>query len=342
MLAPWILAFALSAFVIYLSGSRLPALGKCIATRFGIAATSFGLFVLAIITSLPELSVTLSALLREEAPNLALGNIMGSNNFNVAIIAMLEATFAGGAFLKAVDARRYTRTLWLIAGSTALVGAGVLLGGRAGGPLISVLLFSVPIVAIFVLESATGRRSRTESASDGDEAPEGSPRGWGARFALLSAAVVVAGFFMAISANALALHEFIIGGRVLILGQTFVGTLLVAVATSLPEVTVAFASVRIAGSADMAMGTLLGSNSINILIFALGAPLLMLKTGSSAWGGVSSVNLVNVVTALALTGIALVGMRLDWTRRRAWQPKALVALMVPVYLAGLALVRVLS
>ncbi len=88
--------FFVATGVIFLSGSRLPVHAKILADRLGISATAVGLFVLAIITSLPELSVTLSAMLRQQAPDLALGNILGSNNFNIVAMAALEFTLIGG------------------------------------------------------------------------------------------------------------------------------------------------------------------------------------------------------------------------------------------------------
>jgi len=122
------------------------------------------------------------------------------------------------------------------------------------------------------------------------------------------------------------------------LGRTFVGTLFVAVATSLPEITVAFGAVRKARSADMALGTLLGSNSINLVIFAIGAPFLMFDRGRSGWSEIPPIHMINVVVALVLTFIVLAGMRtkvLDSGRAVA---RAATAVLVPIYLVGLFLI----
>jgi len=330
--------FVTGALAIYLSGGRLAEAGTRLAARLGVGATALGLFGLAVITSLPELTVTLAAMLRENTPNLALGNILGSNNFNATTIALLEVAFVGGWFLGAVDGRRYTRTCVLLLVLTGVVAAGVLFGASMP-PVASVLVFGLPIVAVFVIESAIGGGGSPLVEEIGGDASPTSTGSLVARFVVLAAIVVAAGFVVAISARQIADHEFVVGGGVFRLGQTFTGTLFVAVATSLPEVSVALGALRRAGSTDVALGTLLGSNSINVLIFAIGAPLLMLKPGGvSAWGAVSRGNMVSVVVAAVLTVFILLGLRPRLGRSPAWVSRTLAAAMVPIYLVGLFLV----
>lgn len=332
--------------MIFLSGGALPKLGKGIASRLGVAETTFGLFVLAIVTSLPELTITLSAMIRENAPDLALGNVLGSNNFNLTMIAALDAVFVGGPILQAVHARRYSRTCALVLAMTIVTGVGVLLGARVEGGVepgvwraaLPAVVFSVPIVIIFVYDLVRGRGMTNDESDDAEPAGGGRLPLLVSGFLLASCLVVVAGVFMSRTADIIATRQIVVAGREIVLGHTFIGTLLVAVATSLPEVTVAFAAVRYARSADMALGTLLGSNSFNVLIFALGAPLLVAKTGSSAWAGVSAANQINVVAALALTVIVFVGIRMDKARTATWVPRTLAAAMVPVYLGALYMV----
>ena len=99
--------FVVGATAIWFGGARLPQTGNRLAGKLGISATAIGLFVLSIVTSLPELSVTLVAMLKEGAPDLAFGNILGSNNFNITSIVVLELLVAG-VFLHNVDRTRYT------------------------------------------------------------------------------------------------------------------------------------------------------------------------------------------------------------------------------------------
>ncbi len=333
--------FILGGAVIFMSGSRLPVHGKVLADRLGISATAVGLFVLAIITSLPELAVTLTAMLVEDAPDLALGNILGSNNFNITAIAALEFALVGGGLLVRTDGIRFSRTCVLLVLMTAVVGAGVLYGRRVVPPSSAALVFSLPLVVLFIADSLMNRgRSgeRRDEKRPTEERVTPSP-GTGAAafsFAFLSLLVVAAGVVISRSAAVIAAHPF--GGGI-VLGQTFVGTLLVAIATSLPEVTVATAAVRSARSPDMAIGTLLGSNTINILVFAVGAPLLLSSRSETAWSGLDPVNAVNVVAGLILTLLVLAGLKVRWLHASKTRARLLALALVPVYVAALWLVR---
>ncbi|MBD3347606.1 MAG: hypothetical protein GF400_00220, partial [Candidatus Eisenbacteria bacterium] len=298
----WFTAFCAGTAVILLAGAKLPSLGKKIAWRFGVLESSVGLFGLAVITSLPELAVTISAM-RLEAPNLAFANVLGSNNFNFATAGLLSLLYGGGLFLRA-HVSRYVRTGLLLSASTVLAGLGVVAGPAMPGAL-SLLAFSLPIAALFVLESRTGGvepPETSDSAMPGERADEArlpaahATRGDILAFLAMSALVVLAGVVVSWSAKRIATHEFVTAGGPLVLGETFVGTLLVAIATSLPEVTVAFSAIRSTDSPDMALGTLMGSNSFNLLVFAVGAPFVALgPTGVvSAWSNLTELNLINV------------------------------------------------
>jgi cation:H+ antiporter len=328
--------FVVGAAAIWLGGGRLPETGNHLAGKLGISATAIGLFVLSIVTSLPELSVTLAAMLKEGAPDLAFGNIFGSNNFNITSIVVLELLVAG-TFLHNVDRARYARTCVYLLILTCISGLGVLVGPRLSSPvLLPVLLFSVPIVAIFLHDSLTHRKVQGKQTADAEARDvSGGTGGVVLRFLLLSAVVVVGGFAIAKGANGIASYKFA-GGMTL--GHTFVGTLLVAVATSMPEVSVAYAAVKRAGLEDMAMGTILGSNMVNILVFAVGAPLLAVRFSQSAWAVISVSNLLSVAAALLLTLFVLVGIVSRSHRAGRAIARSMVFLAIPIYLIALFLV----
>ena len=86
--------------------------------------------------------------------------------------------------------------------------------------------------------------------------------------------------------------------------QSFVGTLFVAAATSLPEVAVCVAALRI-GALDMAIGNLFGSNLFNILILAIDDALYL---KGPLLSDVSSVHAVSALSAIMMTGVAIVGL----------------------------------
>lgn len=98
------------------------------------------------------------------------------------------------------------------------------------------------------------------------------------------------------------------------LGETFVGTLFIALSTSLPEVVVSFAAARI-GALDLAVGNLFGSNLFNIAILGLDD---LLFTPGPLFGAVSRLHLIPAVGAMTMTGIAIVGLTFRATKRRRY------------------------
>ncbi|MFH1502070.1 MAG: hypothetical protein ABIG03_03390 [Candidatus Eisenbacteria bacterium] len=336
-------AFVVGAAIILLAGSRLPVLGKTLASHVGLDDTAAGLFVLAIITSLPEFAVTLSAMKLGSA-DLALGNVLGSNNFNLTTAGFLCLVF-GGRLLLRIDPRRYVRVGLLLVASTVVTAAGIVFGRSVGGGA-AVFAFSLPVLVLFVLEFRTAGPLEPLGALETGPALHGQPTIWTlAAFVVLAGIVVAAGILVSLAARLIAAHEFTTAAGPLVLGDTFVGTLLVAVSTSLPEVTVAYSAVRRAGSPDMALGTLLGSNSFNLLVFALGAPLMLAWTTGrgSAWSNLAeaggfaaapwvSPNLVNAAVALVLTFLVLGALR---SKRAVAAGVVLAVLSIPVYVLGL-------
>jgi cation:H+ antiporter len=86
--------------------------------------------------------------------------------------------------------------------------------------------------------------------------------------------------------------------------QTFVGTLFIAFATSVPEFVVTVSALRI-GALDMAISNLMGSNLFNILILAID-DVFYLKGPILA--NVSGLHAISAVSAIMMTGLAIVGL----------------------------------
>ena len=111
------------------------------------------------------------------------------------------------------------------------------------------------------------------------------------------------------------------------LGETFVGNVLIALSTSLPEVVISATAVRI-GAIDLAIGNLLGSNIFNVFVLSVDdffyapGPIL-----SDASGG----HLVSAVTAIAMTSIAIIGLTYRSEKKLlflAWDSLAIIMLYV--------------
>ena len=86
--------------------------------------------------------------------------------------------------------------------------------------------------------------------------------------------------------------------------ESFVGTMFIAFATSLPEIVVTFAAMRV-GAIDMAIGNLFGSNLFNIVILSIDDVFF---TQGSLLKSVSPTHAVSALSAIMMTGVAIAGL----------------------------------
>jgi cation:H+ antiporter len=121
------------------------------------------------------------------------------------------------------------------------------------------------------------------------------------------------------------------------LGKTFVGTLFLAASTSLPELAVSIAAVRL-GSIDMAVGNLLGSNIFNVFILFLDD--LFYQKGHLLKDAAES-HLVSVFSVLIMTGIVIVGITFKARGKRFWLAWDTLLILI-VYILNLILLHHLS
>jgi cation:H+ antiporter len=259
------LQFTLCVLAIGFAGAKLSVYGDVIADKTHLGGTWIGLILLATVTSLPELATGISSVGIVDVPDIALGDALGSCVFNLLLIAILD--------LLKRDTSLYSQAS---RGHILSAGFGVLLIGVVGlnllladngfnvavghvgiyAPVI-VLLYFVTMRTLFRYES---QLLQTAADQQPDQYPLLSLRQVIYRYMMAASVVVAAGIWLPYVAEDLA--------RIMGWKQSFVGTLFVAFVTSLPEMVVTIAALRI-GALDMAVGNLLGSNLFNILILAI-------------------------------------------------------------------------
>jgi cation:H+ antiporter len=143
--------FGVSAAVVLAAGTWLPAVTDDLAQALGLSQSFVGTILMAVVTTLPEMAVTLGAL-RLGALDMAIGNLLGSNLFNVLILAIDDAFHVRGPLL--VDASP------VHAGTavTALVMTGLVIIGlvmRPQGRVLRVISWvSIGLVAVYVVNGA--------------------------------------------------------------------------------------------------------------------------------------------------------------------------------------------
>jgi cation:H+ antiporter len=305
----WLIVFGVASGGVIGCGIVLARSCDEIARRTGVGGLLVGMLLLAFATSLPELLSGVTAAVAD-APDIAVGDLFGSSMANMAILAIIDLGYRRRVWLSVGIGHARLAAVAIGLTTIALFGVVAPSGLRLGPIGVEPLL----IVAAYVAAAAWVRRSgnaraRAERARAAGSAAEGPellvPTGWGTerprapirreiiRTALATAGILVTAPALALSAKGIADET--------VLGETIAGVVLVAVATSLPELVASVAAVRI-GAHDLAVGNLFGSNAFNIAILVfidaayLPGPIL---------AAVSTATLVAGVAAILLMAIAL-------------------------------------
>jgi cation:H+ antiporter len=323
-----LLQFVACSVLILWAGIRLSVYGDIIAEKTGVGGTWVGLVMLASVTSLPELVTGASAILIAGAPDIAAGDAIGSCMFNLVILAMLDVR--NPVPLSARVHQGHVLGAGFGIAQLGFLAFALLAGSRAPG-LGWVGLHSIGFMALYALAVRTlfvFERGRVAGLPEAPDAARSRTRMTlgkvllfysGAAAVLVAAASVLPGVAVRLS-------------NITGLGQTFVGSLFVAVSTSLPEVVVSMSAMRI-GALDMAVANLFGSNLFNVAIVGIDD---LLYTEGPLLAKVSGTHLIAVTSAMTMTGIAIIGLTYRAARKRfrlSWDALAIVA----VYTLGIVL-----
>jgi cation:H+ antiporter len=328
-----LLQFAASAAVIVAAGVGLARFVDRLSDLTGLGRLLAGTVLAAAATSLPELSVDLSAV-RQGDPDLAVGDLMGSSLFNLLVLAALDLSYysRGRMLSRAAAAHALSGTMTIAI--TGVAAAALLLAPRLGPPPVGEIGFG-PLSILLVYALGVRLVHFDQRASAGAERPALGARGRRREVAratlgylACAAAILLAGPRLAASASDLAAATG--------LGSTFFGTVFVALCTSLPELVVSLEALR-ARAFDLAVGNLFGSNAFNMVLLA---PLDLVHPGPLL-AAVSPSHALTAVATMVVTAVAVLGQLYSVERRRPFlEPDALlVAALVVATLLGLYLLR---
>jgi cation:H+ antiporter len=327
--------FASGAAIVWVAGSRLAACATAISARTGISGAVIGVILLGLVTSLPEVATAGTAALGGNA-DLAVNNLLGGVAFQILVIAAADMALRRRAITSTLPdpAVMLQAVLCIVILTVAL--AGTIYGDTA---IFGIGLWSGGLVVIYVagmvlLHRAGGDRAwvpppgrlRRDAADAG--AASGMEEASNLRLAVLTlgaaAVILAAGALLTLTAEAIAVTTGI--------GAQMIGLVLLAFATSLPELSSAIGAVRLR-QPGMAMGDVFGGNIADVALIAL---------VDAVYGGPPVLNSVDAFSSLAallgivLTAIYLVGM----LRRRERQAGRLgfdSIAVVAVYAGGLVL-----
>jgi cation:H+ antiporter len=284
-----------------LAGVRLTRYGDAIADKTGLGGTWIGVVLIASVTSLPELATGVSSVAVAGTPDIAVGDVLGSCAFNLLILAAVDVLNRPEGLYRAASLGHIVSSgfgvilLAVIGLGLVLSAAGLPLGlGHLGATSLAlVVLYSVAVRTVFQYERL---HVGEFSGSEPDRYPHLTLRRASIRYVLAGLVVVIAGIWLPFIGQALAQQ---MGWY-----ESFVGTLLIALVTSLPEVVVTVAAVRLR-ALDMAVGSLLGSNLFNTVILAVDD---LLFAPGPLLAQVSPSHSASALTAIMMTGVAVVGL----------------------------------
>ncbi|MHC1551643.1 sodium:calcium antiporter [Phyllobacterium sp. K27] len=327
--------FSVAAACVWFAGVRITRYANVISQKTGLGQALIGLLLLGGVTSLPELAVSLTASFSGKA-DLAVNSILGGIAMQVAILAVADALTGKRALTSIVP-----DPVVIFQGSLkilllSIVSAALIVGDY---PVLNAgiwmwLLALVTSFCLWALSKVQGdvpwipaerhlrdkeqQRAKLMAGKDGEK----SLRWAACRASIAGAVIVIAGYVLARTGDEIAQASG--------LGQSFIGAVLVAIATSLPELSTVLSAAR-AGLYTMAMSDIFGTNLFDLSFLFL----IDISEGSQAvMNGAGRFESLAAMIGITVTAIFLAGLseRRDRTILGVGYDSFAVTI---VYLAGL-------
>ncbi|WP_347549987.1 sodium:calcium antiporter [Pseudalkalibacillus hwajinpoensis] len=285
-----IVLFIAAAFATYFIATRLAMYGDAISEKTKTTSAFMGIIIGAAI-SLPELTSSVTAI-AINSPDLAIGNLLGSNLFNLLALAVLDMVYRNEQIMGQTDigSKLYiylviVMTLIVVAGLSLTLPASIFHIGYSS--IILVLLYFVGIKWINrKTEEKVKRKSRRN-----EKYGKFSYRKVVTMFVLSAVGIMIVGTVLTLTADRIAESTG--------LGASFVGSFLVGASTSLPDA-VSVATALKLRNYSMGVTSLLGSNAFNLMLLSF-TDAIYLKTNIFRHASMS-----NIVTTVASILVVLV------------------------------------
>lgn len=294
--------FILAAIVTVLAAVKLSQYADVISEKTSMGGMMVGTLLLAGATSLPEISTSFSAAAIGNA-DIAVGNMIGSNLFNLFILATFDFLLRRRRILERAEKDHiYTALLGLLL--TVLVILALWL--RLDVSILGIGLDAWIIAITYILGMLAINKLPKPEPAGKSGLPETEPANPTAaltakaaivRFIIAALIILGAGTALSIAGDQIA----IITG----IGSSFIGSFLIAATTSLPEAISIFIALRL-GNVNMAVGAALGSNIFNMIILALSDPVY---TAGPILSAVSNSHMIIAVGVFFMTLLVLYSLR---------------------------------
>jgi cation:H+ antiporter len=247
------LMFVLGLVVLVIGADVMVRGASRLAVSFGVSPLVVGLTVVAFGTSAPEMAVSVGSALAG-TPDLAIGNVVGSNIANVLLILGISALITP----LLVDEQIIRQEIPIMIGASALLVVMALDGNI--GLLESIMLFALVIAYTVFLVVQSRRASKSVQDEFETEIPTSTwDRHWGVQVAL-----IVVGLAMLVVGADWLVDAAVAFARAFGVSDLVIGLTVVAVGTSMPEIATSIVA-AMRGQRDIAVGNVVGSNVFNIL-----------------------------------------------------------------------------
>lgn len=321
----YIVGFLISAGIIVVTGSRLSKYGDMMADMLGWGKMFMGIILMAFVTSMPELMTGISSVTIVDAPNLAVADIVGSCAFNILIISIMDLFYNPKKSLTSA-----LQTGHIIAASFGIILLSIValaiimpnfignIGWIGGSSILFIILYLFGMRIIFLYD-----RKHQVAQERKEQAHSFTLKQVVFRYSLNAVILMAAAMTLPFFGE----HLAAVSG----LGQSFFGTVFIAASTSLPEIVVSVAAIRM-GFIDLAIGNVFGSNIFNIGILAIDD---ILYTKGPIFQSTSPNHIIPVIGTIVITAIGIVGI--VYKSEKKWKLAIDTALIVVTYVLMMAL-----
>jgi cation:H+ antiporter len=316
-----LLQFALAALIIIGAGIVLTKSADQLAEETGWGRALVGSILLAGATSLPELMVDINAIWLNQ-PDLAVGDLLGSSLFNLFILAAVDSYYRHPRRAFSSEFIHHAQAAALSINLTALVGVGIL--AQLPIAVANAGLFTWIVAIVYLIGM---KLTYTAPAFSLKKTKQWRLREFLDRrsflkallsFSSCSGIILITAPYMVRAADEIA--------KLSGLGHTFVGTTLVALSTSLPELVATIAAFAM-GAPDLALGNIFGSNTFNMVLFF---PLDLLFQNTLF----SSVRPTHALTAFCVITVGSVAIMGQLSRKREktrmWEPSSELIVLLTI------------
>ncbi|GAE25292.1 cation antiporter [Halalkalibacter wakoensis JCM 9140] len=287
------LGFIFAAILTVLAAIKLSTYADTIGEKTSLGGMVVGTIFLAGATSLPEVTTSVTAIVLD-SPDIAVGNVFGSNMFNLLIIASFDLYFRRQQIFKnASKSHIYTASVGMLLAIVSLLALSIKIEYTFLGIGLDIWILMIIYALGIALISHLSKKYPEEPVEEPEDYNLSAIPLKKAIIGFVIAAIVIlgAGTLLTVTGDQIA----VITG----LGASFVGSFLIAATTSLPEAIAVLVAIQLRNY-NLAIGSILGSNLFNILI--LGASDVFYRNGSI----IADVSNVHQITAAAVGILSVV------------------------------------